>query len=405
MIARARHVEVQILGDSQGNIYHLWERDCSVQRRNQKVVERAPAPYLSDAQREELCNLGRKICRARGLRVRRHRRVPDGHGDRRVLLHRGEPARPGRAHRDRGGHRHRHRPRPDPDRRGQEPRGGDRRRQPVRRGAVRPRHPVPHHHRGPANNFIPDYGRITAYRGATGMGIRLDGGTAYSRRGHHPLLRLAAGEGHRLGADARGRDRAHGPRAARVPHPRRVDQHRLRREPAAAPDLPQQRVPHQVHRRDAGALRLRAAPRPGDEDPDLHRRHHRERPPRDAGPPQARRPRRREPKPPSPARRPEPTAPARSSRRRARRRVADWMAAADAAADHRHHDARRAPVAAGHAHALDRHDPRRAGLCRQPAAALLGRMLGRRDLRRGLPLPAGMPLAAPARPARARCRT
>jgi pyruvate carboxylase len=39
---------------------------------------------------------------------------------------------------------------------------------------------VPDHDRGPANNFIPDYGRITAYRGATGMGIRLDGGTAYS---------------------------------------------------------------------------------------------------------------------------------------------------------------------------------------------------------------------------------
>ena len=62
MITRARHVEVQILGDQHGNIYHLWERDCSVQRRNQKVVERAPAPYLSPTQRETLCNLGRKIC-------------------------------------------------------------------------------------------------------------------------------------------------------------------------------------------------------------------------------------------------------------------------------------------------------------------------------------------------------
>ncbi|MGR3584430.1 MAG: ATP-binding protein, partial [Pseudooceanicola nanhaiensis] len=62
MITRARHVEVQILGDRHGEIYHLWERDCSVQRRNQKVVERAPAPYLSQAQREELCELGRRIC-------------------------------------------------------------------------------------------------------------------------------------------------------------------------------------------------------------------------------------------------------------------------------------------------------------------------------------------------------
>ncbi|MCB1368618.1 MAG: ATP-grasp domain-containing protein, partial [Rhodobacteraceae bacterium] len=62
MIQRARHVEVQILGDSHGNLYHLWERDCSVQRRNQKVVERAPAPYLTQAQREEICELGRRIC-------------------------------------------------------------------------------------------------------------------------------------------------------------------------------------------------------------------------------------------------------------------------------------------------------------------------------------------------------
>ena len=62
MIIRARHVEVQILGDQNGDIYHLWERDCSVQRRNQKVVERAPAPYLSEGQREKLCELGRKIC-------------------------------------------------------------------------------------------------------------------------------------------------------------------------------------------------------------------------------------------------------------------------------------------------------------------------------------------------------
>jgi pyruvate carboxylase len=109
MILRARHVEVQILGDSTGNIYHLYERDCSVQRRNQKVVERAPAPYLSDAQREEICDAGQEDLRARELPMRRHGRVPDGYGHRRLLLHRGEPPRAGRAHRDRGGHRHRHR--------------------------------------------------------------------------------------------------------------------------------------------------------------------------------------------------------------------------------------------------------------------------------------------------------
>ena len=62
MIMRARHVEVQILGDSHGGMYHLFERDCSVQRRNQKVVERAPAPYLTEEQRTEVCDLGYKIC-------------------------------------------------------------------------------------------------------------------------------------------------------------------------------------------------------------------------------------------------------------------------------------------------------------------------------------------------------
>ncbi len=61
MVVRARHVEVQILGDTHGNRVHLFERDCSVQRRNQKVVERAPAPYLTAEQREALCAAALKL--------------------------------------------------------------------------------------------------------------------------------------------------------------------------------------------------------------------------------------------------------------------------------------------------------------------------------------------------------
>jgi pyruvate carboxylase len=61
MVVRARHVEVQILGDTHGNLVHLFERDCSVQRRNQKVVERAPAPYLREDQRQALCAAALKL--------------------------------------------------------------------------------------------------------------------------------------------------------------------------------------------------------------------------------------------------------------------------------------------------------------------------------------------------------
>jgi pyruvate carboxylase len=62
-IARARHIEVQLLGDKHGNLVHLFERDCSVQRRHQKVVEIAPAPNLAPSVRDALCEAALAIGR------------------------------------------------------------------------------------------------------------------------------------------------------------------------------------------------------------------------------------------------------------------------------------------------------------------------------------------------------
>ena len=70
LVRHARHVEVQILGDTHGNLVHLFERDCSIQRRNQKVVERAPAPYLDDA--------ARLVARLLRDFPREHEACPDG---------------------------------------------------------------------------------------------------------------------------------------------------------------------------------------------------------------------------------------------------------------------------------------------------------------------------------------
>ena len=180
MIARARHVEVQILGDQSGGMFHLFERDCTVQRRNQKIVERAPAPYLSEEQRQEVCDYALRICRhvnyecagtveflmdmdtgrfhfievnprvqvehtvteqVTGIDiVQAQIRIAEG---RSVAEATGKPS---QSDISLYGH------------------------------ALQTRITT----EDPQNNFTPDYGRITAYREANGMGIRLDGGTAYA---------------------------------------------------------------------------------------------------------------------------------------------------------------------------------------------------------------------------------
>jgi len=62
-LQNAAHIEVQILGDQHGNIVHLFERDCSIQRRHQKIVERAPAHFLNVKMRDKICNAAIKIAK------------------------------------------------------------------------------------------------------------------------------------------------------------------------------------------------------------------------------------------------------------------------------------------------------------------------------------------------------
>ncbi|UCF88755.1 MAG: ATP-grasp domain-containing protein, partial [bacterium] len=65
-IENARHIEVQILADQAGNTFHLYERECTIQRRNQKVLEEAPSPSLSQELREEICTQAVNLARAMG---------------------------------------------------------------------------------------------------------------------------------------------------------------------------------------------------------------------------------------------------------------------------------------------------------------------------------------------------
>ena len=67
-LQRPRHIELQVLADSHGNAIHLCERDCSMQRRNQKVVEEAPAPFITEEQRARIGNRVAEACRKIGYR-------------------------------------------------------------------------------------------------------------------------------------------------------------------------------------------------------------------------------------------------------------------------------------------------------------------------------------------------
>lgn len=67
-LGKPRHIEVQIIADTHGNVCHLWERDCSLQRRHQKVLEEAPSPALTDEQRNEIGDIVAKAVQKMGYR-------------------------------------------------------------------------------------------------------------------------------------------------------------------------------------------------------------------------------------------------------------------------------------------------------------------------------------------------
>ena len=166
---RPRHVETQCLADAHGNVVVVSTRDCSLQRRHQKLVEEAPAPFLSDAQHQAALRRVEGDPARGGLRRRGHLRVPRRHR-RHDQLPRGEHQAPGRAPGLRGGHR----PRPGP--------GDVPHRRRASRSATTTRvlrgHSIEFriNAEDPARNFLPAPGTITEWNPPSGPGVRLDAG-------------------------------------------------------------------------------------------------------------------------------------------------------------------------------------------------------------------------------------
>ena len=105
-ITDPRHVEIQVLGDKHGNVIYLGERECSIQRRNQKVIEESPSPLLDAKTRAKMGEQAVALAKRRRLRQRRHGGIR-GRAGPQLLFPGDEHAAAGRASGDRACHRHR----------------------------------------------------------------------------------------------------------------------------------------------------------------------------------------------------------------------------------------------------------------------------------------------------------
>ncbi|GAA4334562.1 pyruvate carboxylase [Variovorax defluvii] len=188
LVQRARHVEVQILGDRHGNVVHLFERDCTVQRRNQKVVERAPAPYIDEVQRQGLCESAIRLMKAVNYThagtveflmdadtgqfyfIEVNPRIQVEHTVTELIT--GVDIVKAQLRISVGGRIGMSEDGPEGCASGV-PRQAQIR---LNGAALQCRITT----EDPENGFLPDYGRLSAYRNAAGLGIRLDEGTAYS---------------------------------------------------------------------------------------------------------------------------------------------------------------------------------------------------------------------------------
>ncbi len=179
-IGRAKHIEVQILADTHGNTVHLWERDCSVQRRHQKVVEIAPSVNVPEKLRVEICEAAKRLCATAGYRnagtveflldvdrnefffIEVNPRIQVEHTVTEVVT--GIDIVKSQILVAQGFNLHQH-PINIPKQEEIKTTGY----------AIQCRITT----EDPENSFIPDYGRITTYRSPGGFAIRLDGGNGF----------------------------------------------------------------------------------------------------------------------------------------------------------------------------------------------------------------------------------